>query len=242
MAILSPLLLAVSAAVVQPSVARTGASGCGDFEAMLAQPIAARARRIGPPELGAIQTLANQSGRLVYRLGALRMLTGLEVSSDDPRFAGLRVSSETGLYHRCGYKLELRTGISDVEPSYSASFVVNRLKGGSSTEPGSFEAMKAGAMPVLEGYRPVSSWPLTMGERRYVGLMQPESGKKETVIVEFGDPDANRPTRILATFPYIFQRVTALPDLHQPITYVYVAGREMGGPYRALTLVIDDAK
>ena len=70
--------------------------------------------------------------------------------------------------------------------------------------------------------------------------MHSENGKKETVVVEFNDPEANQPTRILATFPYIFQRVESLPDLHQPITYVYRSGREIGGPYRRMTLAIDD--
>lgn len=240
MAMLSPLLLAAVAAILQHGEPRAGATGCGSFEASIAKPIAARGRRMAPSELGGVQTSIHASGRPIHRVGALRLVGGVEISSDDPRFAGLRVSSETGLYHRCGRKLEPQWGAPGNPPVFPVSFVVNRVKGGKPTESGNFEASKTGAMPIFDGYRPVSSWPLTMGGRRYVGLMHPENGKRETVVVEFGEPEANRPTRILATFPYILQRVESLPDLHQPKTYVTLSGREIGGPYRQLTLAIDE--
>lgn len=241
MEMISNLLLAVAAVVLQPADSRAGLTGCVRFDTLIAKPIAARGRRMAPSELGGVQTSIHASGRPIHRVGALRLVGGVEISSDDPRFAGLRVSSETGLYHRCGRKLEPRWGAPGNPPVFPVSFVVNRVKGGKPTESGNFEASKTGAMPILDGYRPVSSWPLHAGGgRRYVGLMHPENGKRETVVVEFGEPDANRPTRILATFPYILQRVESLPDLHQPKTYVTLSGREIGGPYRQLTLAIDD--
>ena len=240
MEMISNLLLAAAAVILQPADPRADLTGCIRFDALIAKPIVARGRRMASIQLGKMQTSIHTSGRSIRRVGALRVLGGVEITSDDPRFAGLRVSSETGLYHRCGNKLDPQWGALGNPPVFPVSIVINRVKGGKPTESGNFEASKTGAMPVLDGYRPVSSWPVFQGGKRYIGLMHSENGKKETVVVEFNDPEANQPTRILATFPYIFQRVESLPDLHQPITYVYLSGREIGGPYRRMTLAIDD--
>jgi hypothetical protein len=70
--------------------------------------------------------------------------------------------------------------------------------------------------------------------------MRPEAGQPATLLVSFAEPEAKEPTRILATIPMIFDKISALPDLHRPFYSVSLAGRQPNGPYREIKMTFQD--
>jgi hypothetical protein len=166
---------------------------------------------------------------------------GLEITSSDPRFSGIRVAAEYGVYHRCGRRVEVRTDVSGRKTKYPAQIFISEQAGIPANEPGSLAAAQAGAFPLVRGYKVVASWPLYGSEAKtYLGLMRPVTGQPATLLVQFADRKAQKPTRVIIKFPMVFDRISTLPDLHENIYRVSLEGRHLNGPYRRLGLTFQD--
>jgi hypothetical protein len=223
-------MLAMSAATDTLTQGRSkGDPSCRAIAASAPEPLQAAATPIDLDVLGVKSLKGFVSG------------FGLEITSNDPRFSDIRVSPHYGVYHRCGRRVEVRTNRSGPKAEYAAQIAVSEQFGMAAVGSGGFAAAKAGAIPVVEGYKVVASWPVFgPGPRTYLGLMRPVTGQPTTLLVRFANPEAKAPTRILTNLPMVFDRISTLPDLHRNEYHVSLEGRHLNGPYRQLGLTFQD--
>jgi hypothetical protein len=222
------------------------ASGCAFFYNQLARPMIMQSRRITGEALGGILQTSSDGTRRTFRIGPfLYNGAGREARSADPRFEGVRVSGERGLYHRCGHKVELLSDRLNGNSSQgSESNLAMRFQRESGLEfaPGSTAAAIAGAIPVLTRYEPGASWPIHApgAANSFIGLMHPEDGRPETLIVSFEKSESPAQTRVLARLPMRFQLIRTLPNLHKAGAVATLVGRDPGGAFREIALEMPD--
>jgi hypothetical protein len=205
-----------------------------------------KSRKISGEALGGVlQTQRGEIGK-TFAIGPFSYVgAGREAQSADPRFEGVRVSSERGLYHRCGHQMEIVYDRPTGEPSegLDASFSVRfATEFGLQYASGKTAAVVAGAIPVVNGYKPGANWPIHAPAvvNAFIGLMHPEDGRPETLIVRFdrsADPVA---TKVLARLPMRFQSISVLPNLHKAGAQATLVGKDPNGPYRSIVLEMPD--
>lgn len=223
------------------------ASGCGSFYKQLSTPMVMQSRRITGEALGGErQAMAGGPG-IAFRIGPfLYHGAGTESRSADARFAGVRVSGERGLYHRCGHRMEFLHDRSNpnrsrgFEPPLSIRF--NR-EFGLHYAPGRTAAARSGAIAVVTGYAPGASWPIHAPgvTDAFIGLMHPEDGRPETLIVRFDKAASPASTKVLARLPMRFQSISTLPNLHRAGAVATLVGKDPGGALREIALEMPDA-
>ncbi len=221
-------------------------SGCAGFIAELDKPMLATIEQVTGEALGGKPDGAVIDGRPAYRVGELHYFgAGIQAVTRDPRFRGVRVTDDRGAYHRCGYRLNIFPGPWNMlheRPSSTPAFRFARKPGVRVDGSGSTAAARAGAIPVLANFSPGPSWPLIANSEivAFVGLMHPEDGGRETLLVRFEKPEAGTPTRVLARLPMRFQSVGIIANLHASGVIVNLSGRDPEGPYRSIALQMRD--
>jgi hypothetical protein len=222
-------------------------SECTSFYDQVTIPMIVHARPISGEALGGISQAGDREPARSFRIGPFSYTgEGREAHSTDPRFEGVRVSAERGLYHRCGHRMEIifdrPTGYPTKGPDASFSIHFERTFG-LQHAPGRSAAAMAGMIPVVNGYEPGASWPIHVpgATNSFIGLMHPKGGGSETLIVSFGKSGAAYSTRILARLPMRYQSISLLPQLHDSSSQVTLVGRDPDGPYRSIVLEIADS-
>jgi hypothetical protein len=212
---------------------------CDAFRERLGESLPVELSEVTAAELGGVP-LHRRSQPGLFRVGSL-IYDGRAYSafSRDSRFEGITVSPESGPHHRCGYGWTTGPNVWDLSASWPQvkSIVFSTRPGVMPAGPGSTRAAKAGASPMVDGYRTVATWPFL---ENFVGLMHPISAGDETLIVLFWAPEDQRETTILARIPFRLQFIAVMAQAHSPEVNIHVWGRDPGGPLRQIMFWADD--
>lgn len=218
-------------------------SECEQFKNNLGAPLILQSRLVSGKALGGTPQASKGRATSAYKIGIFKYYGGVrEYVSSDPRFDGVLISKLHGPYHRCGHGFEVVYGPAPQAPLSRAHIRFNPTAGLRAPLPGSTAAGRAGAIPVVRGYAAGASWPISgpRGYEAFLGLMHPQDGRNETLIVRFEKPEARAPTTVLARLPMQFQYITTLPRLHEAGTVATLVGKAGGGPYRQIALEMPD--
>lgn len=199
---------------------------CLAFQARITDPAPIAFQAIAGERLGGRRLPAQAGQHERFQVGDfVYQGHGIEIRSPDPRFADLVIEPGTGVRHRCGNAVLAPSGwnADALRPEARAlTFLPMRQ---TEVAPGAIAASEAGVRPVLAGHRAGATWPLyTRGGRVFLGLMHPEDGRRETVIVAFADRRGDMPAMVMARLPERFEGLTVVPGLHAPPDYVNLDG------------------
>jgi len=213
---------------------------CAAFTSRVAEPLAITATQI--PGAAMAGTVVNGLGdRPWVRVGELFYRGyGLAITSSDPRFEAVSTPLDRSARHPCGYSLDWPSGWNAYDVRKTA-WTTNFEKAPPEGDPAASMAAKAGAEPLLDGFHVGSTTPVFIdGSMLFLGLMHAEGPSTNTVIVAFSARRGASPAHVLARLPLSFERITALPGLHNDRNiYIDLEGRSGGGALNRVTLQID---
>lgn len=222
------------------------AAACADFARRVAEPVAIAVRPVTAQQLMGVDDPRETSPlpvRSPIRIGELDYRGyGIDIRSDDPRFAAIRIDQQRGLHHRCGQAVVGPSGWNAFDSdlaSYTLRF--EPVRGTVQAHPGAATAAQTGAVPVLDGHEAGPSWPVQAGGRRFfLGVMHPAGSAERSVIVAFAARSGRMPARVLARLPMHIDGFTVLPDLHRPVQLLSLAARSPDGALRQIVLEMSD--
>jgi hypothetical protein len=205
---------------------QAAALDCQAFQARIADPAPISFQAISGERLGGKRLSAQMGQYGRFQVGDfIYEGHGIEIHSTDPRFADLVIEPGTGVRHRCGNAVLAPSGWNADAIRPEARVLTFLPMHETQVAPGAVAATEAGIRPVLAGHRVGATWPLyTRGGRVFLGLMHPEDGRRETVIVAFADRRGDVPAMVMARLPERFERLTVVPGLHAPPDNVNLDG------------------
>lgn len=232
-----------SAAMLIISLLAAAHLDCAAFAAGAGPPAAVTAMPLPVEHLAAgSSALPRPPGTVqAWRVGAFAYEGyGVDVRSNDPRAGEVVVDADAGLRHPCGFRVWGPSGWNALDANLAAS--VMRFEPARDTDgpsPGSAAAAAIGAIPVLAGHAAGPSWPMSGGGGFLLGAMHPVGQPGETVLVAFRRAAGPSPAQVLARLTMRVDGLSVTPGLHQPASFVNLAGRMPNGALRLVVLRLD---
>lgn len=228
-----------------PLLLAAATPACDTFAAQADTPVAVRVTPLAAADLGKpdAQTPASNGGNVpaTFRFGELIYRgEGLDIRSDDPRFAALTVDRSGGVRHPCGYPIFGPSGWNARDKNPSAWTIRFERPRAAEPSPGAVALSQSGARPELKGEKVGPSWPVFAGSKRFfIAAVPVRNSRTETRIVAFADRAGPVPTRQIARLAMPIDALSIVPELHGPGLYLNLDGRMADGALRRVVLKLD---